>query len=66
MTKITLGPVRFDQQRLTYQARVDVLRDGRTFRYPCQVTAAANADPAAICHGLVQQALKMSDSASVH
>jgi len=43
-----------------------VLRDGRTFRYPCQVTAAANADPATICHGLVQQALKMSDSASVH
>lgn len=62
MPQITLGPIAFDERNGTYEARVDIRRNGRMFRYPCRISAQPKADPAAIRAGLMRQALAMSDS----
>ena len=59
---IRLGRVSYDEARGWFEARVDVERDGRTFRYPCRVAGPANASPAWIESALADHALRMSDS----
>ena len=62
MSAITLGTIRFDPNASAYEARVDVNRHGRTFRYPCRVPGTPDMDPDTIALRLAAQALGMSDS----
>ena len=46
-----------------FEARVDIERDGKVFRYPCQVPGPLNMNIELVHKGLVDQALRMSDTA---
>lgn len=60
--RITLGQVIHDEARGWFEARVDVERDGRTFRYPARVQGPADAPRAWIEAALTDHALRLSDS----
>lgn len=62
MPTIRPGSLRYDAATGFFEARVDVLRDGRTFRYPARVAAPQGADPAWVADALARHALRMSDS----
>ena len=62
MTQIKLGNVRYNPQAGAYEARVDILRDGKTYRYPCQTPGPIDMSFDAIASGLTRHALRMSDS----
>ena len=49
-----------------FEARVDVTRAGRTFRYPVRVTAPHDADPRWVSAALIRRALGLSDSPRLH
>ena len=57
-----VGAVRYDTAQGAFEARVDIERDGRTFRYPCRVEAPESAPPEWIEAALTRHALRMSDS----
>lgn len=59
---IRLGRASHDEARGWFEARVDVDRDGRTFRYPARVAGPANAPRAWVESALADHALRMSDS----
>ena len=54
--------VRYDAAKGHFDGRVDVQRDGRTFRYPCRVEAPESAPRDWIDDALARQALRMSQS----
>jgi len=54
--------VRYDAAKGAFEARVDVERDGRTFRYPCRVEAPESAPRDWIEDALTRHALRQSDS----
>ena len=60
--RITLGPVRYNPQAGAFEARVDIRRGDRTYRYPAQVAAPLDADPHWIDRALTDSAVRMSDS----
>lgn len=60
---IRIGQVTFDEARGWFEARVDVTRDGRTFRYPARVQGPSGAPRAWIEAALADHAMRMSDSA---
>jgi len=62
MQTIRLGHVRYDAGLGVFEARVDIERSGKTFRYPCRISGPATLDPDAVRDGLTSQALRMSDS----
>ncbi len=64
MTQIKLGDVRYNPQCGAFEARVDVLRDGTTYRYPCQTPGPIDMAFDAIASGLTRHAMRMSDSGS--
>ncbi len=57
-----LVSVRYDAAAGAFEARVDVERDGRTFRYPCRVEAPESAPRDWIEEALTRHALRQSDS----
>lgn len=59
---VTLGAIRYNAQKGMFEARVDVRRGDRTFRYPCQISAPIDVDSGWIASRLTQQALGQSDS----
>lgn len=62
MQKIRLHQITYDARRGAYLARVDVERDGRVFRYPCEVRAPQGMDPAWVMNALTRHALSQSDT----
>ena len=62
MSDIRFGRISYNAARQTYEARVDVLRGGRTFRYPCEVPGPLDMDEGVIRHALASQAQAMSDT----
>lgn len=54
--------MRYDVVRGAYDGRVDVERDGRTFRYPCRVEAPESAPRDWVEQALARHALRMSDT----
>lgn len=54
--------MRYDAAKGAFEARVDVERDGRTFRYPCRVEAPESAPRDWLEDALTRNALRMSDS----
>jgi len=62
MQTVRLGSVKYDAAKGFFEARVDIDRDGRTFRYPCRVQAPASAPLDWIETALADHALRQSDS----
>ena len=57
-----LVSVRYDAALGAFEARVDVERDGRTFRYPTRVEAPESSPRDWVERTLTDRALRMSDS----
>jgi hypothetical protein len=57
-----LVSMRYDAARGAFEARVDVERDGRTYRYPCRVEAPESAPRDWLEEALTRHALRQSDS----
>lgn len=57
---------RYNSATGLFEARVDVTRNGATFRYPVQVRAAFDADPVWLSQALIRRALELSDTPRLH
>lgn len=57
-----INNLRYNAQSGAFMASVDIQRDGRTFRYPCELRGPQSMDPATIAAGLADRALRMSDT----
>lgn len=64
MTQINLGDVRYNATMGAFEARVDIERNGTTFRYPCQVAGPVTMDMERVRHSLATHAMRMSDTSS--
>ncbi|PYE84217.1 orotidine 5'-phosphate decarboxylase [Pseudoroseicyclus aestuarii] len=64
MNNIQMGDIRYNAQVGAFEARVDVIRGGSTFRYPCQVAGPIDMDDAQVRASLASHALRQSDSGS--
>jgi hypothetical protein len=62
MGMIRLGDVRYNAQTESFEARVDVERGGKTFRYPCHVPGPIDMDTRWVTAALTRHALNQSDS----
>jgi len=62
MNNVRVHNVQYNPQMGAFEARVDITRGGKTYRYPCQVTAPMTLGMEQVCDSLTQQAMRMSDS----
>lgn len=62
MAQMTLTNITFNARSGMYEARVDVERDGTTYRYPCAVPGTLVTDKDRVRENLMEQAARMSDS----
>lgn len=62
MENVTLGDVRYNAQIGAFEARVDVRRNGSTYRYPCMVSGPLTMEPEHVRAGLARHALRQSDT----
>jgi len=60
MSNIALGNINYNPTTAAYEARVDIDRKGRTYRYPCSVTGSLMMDEADVRRKLTRQALKLA------
>jgi len=60
MSHIQLGNIRYNPVTGAYEARVDIDRKGRTYRYPCSVPGTLMMEETAVRRGLTQQAQQMA------
>lgn len=60
MSNIHLGDVRYNAQSGAFEARVDVMSGGSTYRYPCQVPGPMNMDMTRVRAGLERHAMRLS------
>ena len=58
-----INNLRYNASSGAFEASVDIQRDGRMFRYPCELVAPQTMEPASIAAGLAARALRMSDTA---
>ncbi len=58
-----INNLRYNGRSGAFEASVDITRQGKTFRYPCEVFGPANMDAAMISAGMRDRALRMSDTA---
>lgn len=66
MQTIKIGTVHYNAKSGAFEARVDVARNDRTFRYPCTVSGPASMDAPQVIAQLQRQALRMSDTPTLH
>ena len=57
-----INHLRYNARLGKFEASVDIQRDGRTYRYPCEVSGPQSMDPATVTASLAQRALNMSDT----
>lgn len=60
MPQIALGDIRYNAATSAYEARVDISRQGRTYRYPCSISGTLMMEEAAVRKGLAKQAMTMA------
>jgi len=58
-----INNLRYNAHSGAFEASVDIRREGRVFRYPCELQAPQTLDPASVTAGLAARALRMSDTA---
>ena len=62
MQSVKLTKIHYDADTRRFEARVDITRNERVFRYPCVLTPPADMTKDQIRLGLIAQAIHMSDS----
>ncbi len=62
MTPMKISEVHYNPCSGAFEARVDIQRNGRTYRYPCQVAGPVTMEPERVNAALVRSAILMSDS----
>lgn len=60
MADISLGNISYNPTSGAYEARVDIDRQGRKYRYPCSIAGSLMMDEAAVRRRLTRQALTMA------
>lgn len=58
-----INHLRYNASSGAFEASVDIQRDGRMFRYPCELRGPQSMEPATVAAGLAARALRMSDTA---
>ncbi|KAA9006159.1 orotidine 5'-phosphate decarboxylase [Histidinibacterium aquaticum] len=62
MDNVSFGPIRYNAADGAFEAKVDIARDGRTFRYPARYPAPLDMPSHKVRAGLAARARAMSDS----
>jgi hypothetical protein len=57
---LSLGQIHYDARRNTFEARVDIRKNGVTYRYPCRVEGPANMENSRVLLGLARHARRQS------
>lgn len=57
-----INDIRYNAQSGSFEARVDIERDGRMYRYPCAVSGPLDMDMSVVRKSLGHQAYRMSDT----
>ena len=60
MHNIAVGNISYNATTSAYEARVDISRQGRTYRYPCSVPGTLMMHDAEIRRSLTKQAITMA------
>lgn len=60
MSNIQLGEVLYNATSGAFEARVDVISDGETYRYPCEVAGPLTMDMKRVRIGLERHAKRLS------
>jgi hypothetical protein len=60
MPNISLGNIRYNPTTGAYEARVDIDRKGRIYRYPCSVQGTLMMEEGDVRRGLTQQAMQLA------
>lgn len=60
MSHIELSQIRYNPVTGAYEARADISKGGRTYRYPCSVSGSLMMEDAVIRQSLKQQAQRMA------
>lgn len=60
--KMKINDIRYNAQSGAFEARVDIERDGRMYRYPCTVAGPLDMEMSAVRKSLGHQACRMSDT----
>ena len=58
-----INNLRYNACSGAFEAFVDIQRDCRMFRYPCELFVPQTMEPASIAAGLAARALRISDTA---
>ncbi len=62
MQNVSFGDIRYNAAIGAFEARVDISRGSRTFRYPARVSGPLDMSPEAVRDGLARSAMRMSDT----
>tara|TARA_R110002051_G_scaffold1008_1_gene4866 strand:- start:316 stop:498 length:183 start_codon:yes stop_codon:yes gene_type:complete len=57
-----INDIRYNAASGSFEARVDIERDGRMYRYPCAVAGPLDMDMSTVRASLSHQAKRMSDT----
>jgi len=60
MTRISVGTVHYNAAASAFEARVDINREGRTYRYPCSIPGILTMNEDVVRQNLAQQARSMA------
>lgn len=59
---VEIKKIWYNPAKSAFEGRIDILRDGKSFRYPCAVQGSVDMSPAEVRHRMEKQALRMSDT----
>ncbi len=62
VNKMKINDIRYNAQSGSFEARVDIERNGRIYRYPCTVSGPLDMDMSSVRKSLGHQAYRMSDT----
>ena len=62
MAQVNLGQIKYDARSASFEARVDVMRSGVVYRYPCRIHGPRDMPTEVVGASLARAALSMSDT----
>ena len=62
MDTLSFGTIHYNPRAGAFEARIDITRGCRTFRYPARISAPVDTPIDMIREGLARNAMRMSDS----
>ena len=60
MPTVAVGPIHYNAAASAFEARVDIAREGRTYRYPCSVPGTLSMKESAVRRSLARQARQLA------